>query len=195
MATQPAGGIPRLIFGATTLALSWLLMQAAHEAGHVVAGWMAGDRVEKVVLHPLAISRTDLTPGHRPLVTTAAGPAAGMTVPLMLWSVGAALHSPLRHWLRFFAGFCLIANGAYIGLAVVRPVGDAKVLLQLGTPAWVLGLIGVITVPAGLLMWHGLGPHFGWGPAAREIGWCEAASAVGVLALIVVLETLLSPRQ
>jgi len=187
--------LPRLVYGVATLLLSWLLMQVVHEAGHVSAGWWVGDRVEKVVLHPLAISRTDLTPGNNVLLTTAAGPVLGALIPLVLWGMSLAFQAPIRHWLRFFAGFCLIANGAYLGLALFAPVGDAEVLLRHGAPRWALGLFGLVAVPAGLAMWHRLGPQFGWGPAARIILWREAASVVGALALVIVLELLLSDRQ
>ena len=184
-----------MIYAVATLLLSWLLMQAAHEAGHVVAGWMVGDRIEKVVLHPLAISRTDLAPGSNLLVTTAAGPVLGVLIPLLLWGLSIALKLSHRHWLHFFAGFCLIANGAYLGLAVIVPVGDADVLLRHGAPIWALGLFGLITVSAGLLMWLRLGPHFGWGRSAQVITWRRTARIVAGLAAVIALETLLSNSQ
>jgi len=31
-------------------------MQSVHEAGHVLAAWLAGGRVERLVLHPVTIS-------------------------------------------------------------------------------------------------------------------------------------------
>ena len=40
----------------STLALSWLGMQAVHEAGHVLHAWWSGGRVERLVLHPLTLS-------------------------------------------------------------------------------------------------------------------------------------------
>jgi hypothetical protein len=89
--------MPRVVYGPATLLFSWLLMQVVHEAGHVAAGWIVGDRVEKVVLHPLAISRTDLAPGNDVLLTTAAGPVLGVLIPLLLWGLSSALQSPVRH--------------------------------------------------------------------------------------------------
>jgi hypothetical protein len=195
MVTRLPHGTPRAIYGAGSLLLSWLLMQAVHEAGHVVAGWMVDDRVEKLVLHPLAISRTDLVPGNNPLLTTAAGPVVGVVVPLLVWALSVVINSPIRHWLRFFAGFCLIANGAYLGWAMIEPVGDADVLVRHGAPVWSLGLFGLIAAPVGLYLWNGLGPQFGWGPTAREITAREAASVMAALILVIVAEMLLSsPR-
>jgi hypothetical protein len=187
-----------IVFRATyslgTLLLSWLLMQAVHEAGHVLAGWCVGDRIERVVLHPAAISRTDLSPGNQRLWTTAAGPVFGAVVPLLLWVIGHFSRLPMRSWLRFFAGFCLIANGAYLGVAFVQPVGDAEVLLRHGAPLWTLLLFGVIAVTGGLALWHGLGPQFGWGAKARIVGTRDVICVVVGLVLVVVLEMLLSPR-
>ena len=48
-----------------TLLLSWLLMQAVHELGHAIGAWISGGHVERVVLHPLTISRTDVPCGVR----------------------------------------------------------------------------------------------------------------------------------
>jgi len=186
--------VSRATYNLAIILLSWLLMQVVHEAGHVLAGLCVGDRIERVVLHPLTISRTELSPGRNLLLTTAAGPVFGSLVPLLLWLLGHACRLPSCAWLRFFAGFCLIANGAYLGVAIVEPVGDAELLLLLGTPAWVLFAFGVVTIPAGLMLWHRLSPEFGWGTKARAITGREAASVLAVLLLVVALEMAFSPR-
>ena len=51
----------------STLALSWFGMMVVHESGHVLGAWLTGGTVAKVVLHPLAISRTDLALNPQPL--------------------------------------------------------------------------------------------------------------------------------
>jgi hypothetical protein len=150
-------------------ALSWLGMMAVHELGHVAGAWWTGGRVAKVVLHPLTISRTDLTHNPRPLAVAWAGPALGVLLPLAAFGVAAALRWPGAYLLRFFAGFCLIANGAYIGAGSFDGVGDAGDLLRHGSPPWPLWLFGLVTVPAGLALWHRLGPHFGLGPARGTV--------------------------
>jgi len=185
----------RITYSLATVLLAWLLMQAVHEAGHMLAGLCVGDRIERVVLHPLAISRTDLSPGGNPLVTTAAGPIVGAFAPLLVWVGCSVCRWPARAWLRFFAGFCLISNGAYLGIAVVVPVGDAEVLLHHGAPAWLLGLFGVMTIPAGLWLWHGLRKEFGWGAGARTVTNRETASLLIVLVAVIVIECALSSRM
>jgi hypothetical protein len=185
--------MPRLhqavLIGSTVLG-SWLLMQAVHEAGHVLAAWLSGGRVAKVVLHPLTISRTDLAHNPAPVVVVWAGPVIGVLLPLLLWAIAAWRRMPGAFVLRFFAGFCLIANGAYIGAGSFERVGDCGEMLRHGTPMWALWLFGAATVPAGLALWHRLGPSFGLGPARGRvspgIAWvcliiCAVLLALGFL--------------
>src|SRR4051794_31007732 len=98
----------------SALLASWLGMQAIHEFGHVVGAWWTGGRVAEVVLHPLTISRTDLAENPSPLLVVWAGPVLGCLLPLVPWGLAEALRWPWAYLPRFFAGFCLIANGAYI---------------------------------------------------------------------------------
>src|SRR3954452_19977310 len=89
---------------------SWLGMQAVHELGHVLGAALTGGTVERVVLHPLTISRTDLAHNPSPLLVVWAGPAFGVLLPFALWLVAAAVRFRGASVLRFFAGFCLVAN-------------------------------------------------------------------------------------
>ena len=66
----------------STLALSWLWMMIVHELGHVSLAWACGETVSKVVLHPLAISRTDVTHDKHPLLVIWGGAALGSLIPL-----------------------------------------------------------------------------------------------------------------
>ncbi|MGC3965806.1 MAG: hypothetical protein QM775_00075 [Pirellulales bacterium] len=49
--------LPQVVLIGSVLLGSWLAMQAIHEAGHVFGAWLTEGRVERVVLHPLTISR------------------------------------------------------------------------------------------------------------------------------------------
>src|SRR5271155_5444862 len=97
------------------LAACWLGMQVVHEFGHVVGAWYTGGAVAKVVLRPWTFSRTELSANPQPVVVAWAGPIVGAALPLAVWLVAKILRCPGDYLLRFFAGFCLIANGAYIG--------------------------------------------------------------------------------
>jgi Peptidase M50B-like len=153
----------------STLYGSWLGMQDVHELGHVLAAWLTGGRVSKVVLYPLTISRTALSEDPHPLAVVWGGPLVGAALPLAFWLAARAMRLRGEFVLRFFAGFCLIANGAYIGVGSLTRIGDAQVMLTHGAERWHLWLFGVLTAPAGLWLWHGLGPHFGFGKAKGSV--------------------------
>ncbi len=172
---------------AATLLGSWLGMQAVHEGGHVLGAWLTGGRVARVVLHPLTISRTDLSHNPGPLLVVWAGPVVGVVAPLALWLLAAWRGMPGAFVLRFFAGFCLLANGLYIGVGSFAAVGDCGDMLRHGSPLWHLWLFGLLTAPAGLWLWHGEGRHFGIGPKAREVrpavAWATLAACAALVAL------------
>ncbi len=88
---------------------------------------------------------------------------------MILWGIAQLARLPIWYLLRFFAGFCAIANGAYIGVGSFGGVGDAGDLVRHGAAAWHLWLFGAICVPAGVLLWHGLGGHFGFGEANGRV--------------------------
>ena len=165
---------------------SWLAMQAVHESGHVLAAWLGGGRVAKVVLNPLTISRTDIAYNPHPLFVVWAGPIGGVIIPLLIGALAAGVRLPAAFLLRFFAGFCLIANGLYIGVGSFDSVGDCGDMLRNGSPIWHLWTFGLVTVPVGLLLWHRLGPHFGLGRQKKPINPGVAyASLVTCIVLLI----------
>ena len=182
----------RTLLIVSTLLGSWLGMQAVHELGHVAGAWAVGGRVVRVVLHPLTISRTDLAENPHPLVVTWSGPLIGVAAPLLLWLLARAARLPGSYVLRFFAGFCWIANGAYLALGSIQGVGDAGDLLRHGSPAWLLWLFGGVSVPAGLGLWHRQSRHFGLGPepdAVRPgVAWTVAVACALLLMMGLVLD-------
>jgi hypothetical protein len=176
----------------STLAFSWLGMMVVHEFGHVLQVWFDGRAVERVILPPLGISRT--IPCDT-LSVVWGGPVWGCIIPLLMF--GAALLVRWRYWhlLRFFAGFCLIANGCYLAFGSFNQAGDAGDLMHMGTPQWVLILFGLPTIGLGLWFWHRLGPQFGLGPTAGPVDR-RAAIGVGVaLVLLVLLELWLGSKE
>ncbi len=87
------------------------------------------------------------------------GPLIGALLPCAVWWISNARKFEWKEPLRFFAGFCLIANGAYLGSVISSPVGDASDLLNHGAHRWQLLLFAVITIPLGILAWDDLTPH------------------------------------
>ena len=172
----------------STLALSWLGMMVVHESGHVLHLWLSGGTVERVVLHPLTISRTDAGVNPHPLWVAWGGAIWGSLAPLAAILLVRMTARSYTYLARFFAGFCLIANGAYLaGDAFVRG-GDGRDLIGHGTAPWVLVALGLPLVALGLYLWNGLGPHFGLGHARGRVDRRAALGVTIVLAALVVLE-------
>ena len=169
----------------STVFASWFGMQAVHELGHVLGAWLTGGIVERVVLHPLTISRTDLGTNPQPLLVVWAGPVFGVLLPQAAWGVWIVSRIPNSFLARFFAGFCLLVNGTYIGLGSFQEVGDCGEMLRHGSPIWLLWLFGLVAAPAGLGLWHGQGSHFGLGLKHGCVSISAAYTSLAVgLALI-----------
>lgn len=190
----PGDRFARVVLIASILALSWLGMQVVHESGHVLAAWAGGETVHRVVLHPLAISRTEVTHDRHPLVVAWGGATVGVAMPLGLFALARALRWDFAHLLRFFAGFCLVANGAYLGVGASAGVGDAGDLLRFGAPSWSLVAFGLAAVSAGLALWHGLGPRFGLGPSRARVDPRAARWTLALLAALIAAEVIAGGR-
>lgn len=187
--------LDQIILIGSFVGFCWLGMQAVHELGHVLGGWVTGGRVASVVLHPFTISRTDMAQNPHPLVEVWAGPLIGSILPLMAFLIAAILRCSGTYLIRFFAGFCLIANGAYIGTGWLMEGGaDASVMVMHGSPIWTLILFGVVTVPLGLYFWHRQGTHFGLGSAQGRVSRAAMIVSVCLFVGIFVLELLFGTR-
>jgi hypothetical protein len=173
-----------------TLLGSWLGMQIVHEFGHVLGGWLTGGRVARVVLHPLTFSRTDWAINPHPLLVAWAGPVFGVLLPLAGWLLVRGRRG--AYLARFFAGFCCIANGAYIAGGSFDRIGDAGDLLRYGSPIWLLWLFGLATIPLGLWLWHRQGPFFGLGAARGKVSVRAAYGTLVVVVMITIVEILFS---
>ncbi len=150
-----------------TLGLSWLLMMAVHELGHALNAWLSGASVQRIVLHPLAISRTDVSPNPHPLLVAAGGAMWGTLIPLGL--LGIASGRNYRFLLAFFAGFCCLANGIYLAAGSLYRVGDAGDLLRARCRALGTNLVWDSDVRAGALAVERLGTELWF----RHRPWCS----------------------
>jgi hypothetical protein len=177
----------QIVLIASTVLGSWLGMQAVHESGHVFGALLTGGRVARVVLHPLTISRTDLAHNPNPLVVVWAGPFLGVMGPLLIWAIAASVQLPGAFVLRFFAGFCLLANGLYIGIGSFNRIGDCGEMLRQGSEIWQLWLFGALTAPVGLWLWHKQGPNFGFGLAQGKVNRGVAYGSLGVCMALIAL--------
>src|SRR5258705_5842286 len=108
--------LPQVLLIVTFIGFSWLAMQVVHEAGHVLVARLTGAEVTKVALHPLIVSRTDLAENPHPLAVVWGGPLLGSLIPLAGLAAASISRLPGVYLFRFFAGFCLVANGVYIAV-------------------------------------------------------------------------------
>lgn len=173
---------------AATLYLSWLGMMVVHEAGHVLHAWLSGGSVERVVLGPLSLSRTDPGRNPSPVFVALGGFVWGSLLPVLAALTVRKPGSRVRQLLRFFAGFCLVANGVYMAGGVFSRTGDPAELLQLGVAPWALVVGGAALAVPGLHVWHRLGPRMGFGVHAGQRAWATAAALVLLTALLVGIE-------
>ncbi len=191
--------VPQLILIGAVIGFSWLGMQAVHELGHVIGARATGGQVTHVALHPLIISRTDVGANPHPLIEVWAGPVLGSVLPLLAFIVAARLRAPILCLFRFFAGFCLVANGVYIGLGWFDRLrneiaADSLVMVINGSPPFTLALFGVVTVPIGLFLWHRQGRHFGLSGANGRVSPAAVIASVVLFVGIAVIEAIIDSR-
>lgn len=184
----------QLLFVVSVLGLSWLGMMAVHELGHVVGSVATGGSVERVVLHPLAISRTDVSPNPQPAIVVWLGPVVGCLVPLAVLAPLPRRLTVSRNLSWFFAGFCLITNGAYISLGSYTGIGDCGEMLRTGTPLWAMLAFGVLTIPLGLYCWHRLGSLSRFLGEPALISPAMAYTTFCTLLVVIFLGLALSPQ-
>lgn len=183
----------QLLFVASILALSWFAMMAVHEFGHVIGALTTGGTVERVVLHPLAISRTDVSPNPNPSIVVWLGPILGCIIPAAIsWFVPRRF-TIARNIATFFVGFCLLANGTYIAIGSFDRVGDCGAMLQHGSPLWTLLLFGSLTIPLGFYFWHSLGSMKAFLADPSLVDPTVAYTLFGTLVVLLGLEFTISP--
>ena len=183
---------------AGTLLFSWLAMMTLHETGHVMHTIACGGAVERVVLPVFGFSRTDVAVNPRPLFVAWGGVVWGSLLPLGLLAVASWWTPRYAFLARFFAGFCLIANGAYLAGGAWLAAGDAADLLRLGAQRWQLLAFGLPAIGVGLALWNGLGPHFGLASRGGRVdrrASIAIAVASGGLAIIDVAVGLMQARM
>lgn len=111
----------QILLVTSILWVSWLTTMLVHECGHVLGAVATSGEVRRVVWHPAVMSRTDVRPNPRPLIEVSAGPIFGSAFPLAIAISASLMGLRIAYLLWVIAGFCLIANGAYIGIGAHPP--------------------------------------------------------------------------
>ena len=170
--------------------LAWPVMMLIHELGHVLGAWFTGGTVVRLVWHPLVFSRTDVDPNPQPMIVVWCGPTVGCMLPILIERIVAWLRPSASYLLELLAGFCLLANGAYIGLGGFEAIGDAGDMLRLGSPQWVLITFGLVASAIGLFYWHLASRRLGFGNKISKSDHVNDPSAeipAGHIILVLVL--------
>jgi len=165
-------------------------MMVLHECGHVLHGGLSGAHLAHVDLPPWGFSRTDFATNPHPLFVAWGGGIWGCLLPLALLALVRATAWRFTYLAAWFAGFCLIANGAYLAAGSFFRGGadDAGAILQAGGAQWQLLLFGIPVAAAGLYLWNGLGPQFGIGPSGGKVDRTAAIGMAVALLVVVLLE-------
>jgi hypothetical protein len=171
---------------------SWLGMQVLHELGHVLGAVLTGGQVSHVLLKPWAFSRTDLVTNPHPRFVAWAGIIAGIAFPLAIWTASRKMLPGTTPCLRFFAGFCMVATGAYMIGGTIFNAGDPADLGVLGMPAWRMIATGGMALAAGLATWNGLAGKLGFGRGGKTVSRAAAMTSSAILIVLVIVELLIS---
>lgn len=164
-----------------------------HELGHTLTAWLTGGSVAIMVLHPLQISWTAFSRNPHPQLVAWGGPVFGALLPCVILIIARSLRSPGLYLFRFFAGFCLIANGLYLIVDSFGRGGDGGTLIRSGASQWELLLFGILTTPLGFWLWHGIGPHFGLGAGRGRVSRGAVVASLTLLAVTVATELFFYP--
>lgn len=172
-------------------AFSWLGFMVVHESGHILVGWVSGASLAHVTLHPLQVSWSAFVPNPHPQAVAWGGPVLGSLLPLALLAIARAFRAPGSYLFQFFAGFCLVANGAYMLIDTFERAGDAATLIREGAASWQIIMFGLVAAPLGFWCWHRLGHHFGLGAARGRVSRSAAIISASLLVITIAAELLL----
>ena len=136
-----------------TLLLSWYPFMCTHEFGHIISAKLNGGQVEEVILVPWRFSQTVISGSTDSLMDVWAGPFIGVLVPCLLCLTLKIIRKS-NFYTTTFCGFCLLANGLYLGVGWIDKVGDCKDILANGGNVTSMIIFGLCACASGLLFWH-----------------------------------------
>ena len=118
-------------------------MMLVHESGHMLAAVASGGTVQRLVFGPLesCLAHSIFPQSASPLCRLGRPGRRAALFPLA-FSIGLRIAQIRFYLAQLFSAFCLLANGAYIGVGSFDRVGDSGDMLKYGCPPWTLWLFG-----------------------------------------------------
>jgi hypothetical protein len=102
------------------------------------------------------MSQTIVDPDPDPRLVTEGGPTWGVAIPVLACALARVIRRRVPEPLKFFAGFCLIANGVYMAVGRMWRNTDAGDLVRMNVPLTAIIAYGVAATLFGLAIWHRL---------------------------------------
>ncbi len=174
------------------LAWGWELMLLTHEIGHLIAAGCTGAVVLQSNLLPWVLPCTLIEQNPHPHVVAWGGITSGVGIPIVIWGVLTWLQRPAAATGAGLAGFCLLANGAYLAAGGGESLTDTGVLRALGWSNGLLIVVGLVLAVPGywlcrrdVLAQHALVQRgeVGWRPVGWSLtGWVVWTTAQTILA-------------
>ena len=143
---------------------------------------------------PVTLSRTEVEFNKAPRFVAWGGFIWGIAVPLGVLAAFRAFGSRYFFLPQFFAGFCLVANGAYMTAGAVWQIGDSADLLKHGESKALLVVLGTLLTAAGFWAWNGLGRYFAIGRHAERVAPRLAWTIAGATAILIAMELIVDSR-
>jgi hypothetical protein len=148
----------RLALAALLLYACWLGMLAVHELGHAMHAWNTRGSVVSMTIPWFGFSQTLTAGTSYPRYVVWGGAEWGCGIPLLACGLALLVRGRrgVPELLKFFTGFCLIANGLYLGLFWMGRNNDASDLVRMGESPLTLIAFGIVATVSGFYMWHKL---------------------------------------
>lgn len=126
-------------------------MLLTHEVGHIVAAKLSGGEILAVEIAPGKLSSTILSRNPAPSFVVWAGFLSGWLLPFLSVPFWKTQRLYLGDTFKTFAGFCVLAGGAYLAVGGNESFADTGQLIALGWNHYVLIVIGAAVAVAGYI--------------------------------------------
>jgi hypothetical protein len=165
----------------TSFMISYCLVHALHELGHVLANTLGGGITTQITLNPFFSSYTYYQTNPQPVISSWGGVLFASLVGVAAWALLGGVRSPVVFPLRLLSLLGPLTNGLYLLLDQASGLGgDASALVQHGMSPLLVEGVGAVLIVLGLLLGLELAPVIGIQPR-DSLGRRLLVNAGGVL--------------